>query len=101
MLEKVSKQFDPADPASPMAQQMRALSETQARYASEAAAQQKGVSEKLDPLTAGLTVTKATKLALSRTAAKGITYEDQVHALLAHIATGLSDEYTETGTSSG
>lgn len=97
MLEKVSKQFDPADPASPMAQQMRALSETQAKYASEASAQQKGVAEKLEALTAGLVATKATELALSRTAAKGVTYEDQIHALLADIATGLGDEYSETG----
>lgn len=97
MLEKVSKQFDPADPASPMAQQMRALSETQARYASEASEQQRGVSDKLEALAAGLVATKATELALSRTAAKGVTYEDQIHALLAEIATGLGDEYTETG----
>lgn len=97
LIEKVTKQFDPADPASPMAQQMRALSETQARYAAEAAEQQKGVTDKLDALSVGLLASRSAKLALARTAAKGVTYEEQTHALLAAIAAGLGDEYVETG----
>ncbi|WP_375429684.1 Fis family transcriptional regulator [uncultured Friedmanniella sp.] len=97
LVEKVSKQFDPADPASPMAQQMRALSDTQARYADQAAEQQKGLTDKIDALTSELLASKATRLALSRTAAKGATYEEQTHALLAQIAAGLGDEYLETG----
>jgi hypothetical protein len=97
LIQKVTKQFDPADPASPMAQQMRALSATQARYAAEAAEQQKGVTDKLDALSVGLLASRSAKLALARTAAKGVTYEEQTHALLAAIAAGLGDEYVETG----
>lgn len=97
LVEKVSKQFDPADPASPMAQQMRALGETQARYAAQAADQQKGLTDKLDALSTELVASKSTRLALSRTAAKGATYEEQIHALLGEIAAGLGDEYLETG----
>lgn len=97
LVEKVSKQFDPADPASPMAQQMRALSDTQARYAAQAAEQQKSLTDKFDALSSELLAAKSARLALSRTAAKGVTYEEQTHALLAQIAAGLGDEYLETG----
>ena len=97
LIEKVSKQFDPADPSSPMAQQMRALTQTQARYAAESAAQQKGVTEKLEALTAGLMAAKASDLALASTPVKGATYEEKTHALLAEIAAGLGDEYAQTG----
>lgn len=98
LLDRVSKEFDPADPCSPMAQQMRALKDTQAVYAAAAADQQRVVVEKLDGLTAGLQTSQAVDRALARTAAKGATYEEQVHALLAEIAGGLGDEYAETGT---
>ena len=97
LIDKVTRQFDPADPASPMAQQMRAFTDTQARHAAEAAEQQKGVTDKLDALSTELLASRSTKLALARTAAKGVTYEEQVHALLAAIAAGLGDEYVETG----
>lgn len=97
LIDRVTKQFDPADPASPMAQQMRALTETQARYAAEAVQQQKGVTDKLDALSTELLASRSAKLALARAAAKGATYEAQTHALLAEIAAGLGDEYAETG----
>lgn len=97
LLEKVSKEFDPVDPASPMAQQMRALKDTQAVYAAAATDQHRVVAEKLDGLAAGLQTSQAVDRALARTAVKGATYEEQVHALLAEIAGGLGDEYAETG----
>lgn len=97
LIEKVAKQFDPVEPTSPMAQQMRMLKESQATYAEEAASQQQVVSDKLEALTAGLVAAKSTRLALARTAAKGVTYEEQTHVLLAEIAAGLGDEYGETG----
>lgn len=97
LIEKVTRQFNPADPASPMALHMRAIAETQAQNAAEGAAQQRGIGEKLEALTAGLTAVKATELALARTAAKGATYEEQLHGFLAEIAAGLGDEYVETG----
>lgn len=97
LVEKVAKQFDPADPASPMAQQMRALAQTQATYAAEATQQQKNVTDKLDALGAELLAWRSTKPALARTAAKGLTYEEQTHVLLYEIGAGLGDDYSETG----
>lgn len=97
LIDRVTRQFDPADPSSPMAQQMRLLTETQAKHAFEAAQQQRGVTDKLDALSTELLASRSTKLALAHTAAKGATYEEQTHALLAEIAAGLGDEYAETG----
>ncbi len=101
LIDKVARQFDPADPASPMAQQMRALAETQAGYATTAAENQRALTEKIEELGRNLSHRKATELALARTTAKGATYEDQIHDLMAAIAAGLGDEYVETGTVSG
>lgn len=97
LVAKVARQFDPADPASPMAQQMRSLTETQAGHAATALQQQRLLAERLDALTMQLVAANATDLALATTAAKGATYEDQVHSLMAEIAAGLGDEYVQTG----
>lgn len=101
MIDKVARQFDPADPASPMAQQMRALATTQNDHAKVAGEQLRALTEKLDELGRSVAVRRATELALSRTTAKGATYEDQVHPVLSMIATGLGDEYVATGNVTG
>lgn len=101
LIEKVARQFDPADPASPMAQQMRALTETQNDHANVAGEQLRALTEKLDELGRTVTVRRATDLALARTPVKGATYEDQVHPVMAMIAAGLGDEYVVTGNVTG
>lgn len=101
LIEKVARQCDPADPTSPMAQQMRTLTDTQNNHAKVAGEQLHTLTEKLDELSQTVAVRRATDQALARTPVKGATYEDQVHPVLSMIATGLGDEYVATGTVTG
>lgn len=101
LLDKVSRQFDPADPTSPFAKQAAAL-----------AAQQKALTEsmdknhlalvgKVDELAKAVEVQKAAQAAAAQTASvtplKGGGFEAEVDAVLEQIAAGLGDEYVHTG----
>lgn len=97
LVEKVAQQFDPADPTSPMAQQMRVYTEAQSSHATVAAEQQRLLSEKFDALATTVQVARATQVVLAKSTAKGATYEEEVHACLAQVAAGLGDEYHQTG----
>lgn len=97
LIEKVAKQFDPADPASPMAQQMRLLTEQQHEQSDLLVAESKQLSTKVDDLVKAIAVKQATAVALAGTARKGVTYEEQINAVMTEIAAGLGDEYLETG----
>lgn len=101
LLEKVSRQFNPADPTSPMAQQMRALSEAQAEQTRALQVQQETLATKVDQVVTALQVKRAHTDVVSRTALKGATYEEHVHPVIAELAAGFGDEYTETGTVTG
>ena len=101
MLDNVVRQFNPADPASPMAQQIRALNQAQAGFAQTAAEQQKLLLGKVEELLQQLAAKKATEIALSASTQKGAGYEQQVHELMRMVAAGLGDEYVETGTVTG
>lgn len=101
LLDKVSRQFNPADPASPMAVQMRALTEAQEKQARAFADEQKQLASKIDELASAFKVRRAHDEVVATTALKGGTYEEQAHAALAALAAGFGDEYHETGTITG
>ncbi|MGO1971412.1 MAG: hypothetical protein ACTH2Q_00490 [Propionibacteriaceae bacterium] len=101
LIEKVAKQFDPADPASPMAQHMRVMREAQAEHAQTVTEQTDKMATKLAELTTSLEVARATEAALSNTVTKGASYEEHVNEVMAQIAAGLGDEYVETGNVTG
>jgi hypothetical protein len=101
LLDKVTRAFNPADPASPMAVQMRTLTEAQERQAKALGNEQRTLAAKLDEVVTALKVKEAHSKVVAGTALKGGTYEEQVHSVLTGIAAGLGDEYTETGTVTG
>ena len=88
MLDNVVRQFNPADPASPMAQQIRALNQAQAGFAQTAAEQQKLLLGKVEELHQQLAAKKATEIALSASTQKGAGYEQQVHELMRMVRRG-------------
>ena len=101
LLDKVTRAFNPADPASPMAVQLRTLTEAHERQAKALGEEQRGIAAKLDEVVTALKVKEAHAKVVAGTALKGGTYEEQVHSVLSEIAAGLGDEYTETGTVTG
>lgn len=101
LLDKVARQFNPADPASPMAVQMRTLTEAQEKQAQVFASEQKALMGKVDELAATIRVKQAHDQVVASTALKGGTYEEGAHAALADLAAGLGDEYHETGAITG
>ncbi|WP_006246062.1 hypothetical protein [Mycolicibacterium tusciae] len=101
VLEKAVKQFDPSDPTSPMAKQSAALGARQEQLTELIDKHHDVIVQKIEDISTALKVQDArTKLA-KVTPIKGDTFENQVNLVLADIATGLGDEYTDTRNSAG
>lgn len=102
LLSKAAKQFDPSDPTSPMAKHAAELTRQQEVLASTLATNHESLATKVEALTTAVSVQVAARQAsvkiASVTPLKGMTYADGVHAIVRDIATGLGDEYTDTGT---
>jgi len=103
MTEKVARQFDPDDPASPMSKHTRELGRRQQELADTLGQGQKTIETKVEELSTAFALVHATRTgsAASMTTLKGTTFETSVHLLLDQIAAGLGDDYAETGTRSG
>lgn len=102
LLSKAVRQFDPSDPTSPMAKHAAELTRHQEVLASTLATNHESLTTKVEALTTAVSVQVAARQAsvkiASVTPLKGVTYADGVHAIVRDIATGLGDEYTDTGT---
>lgn len=98
LLEKVAKQFDPSDPTSPMAKHAAALTEQNARLATQWEKQQAEITRRLDDINTAVKVQVAKEGLARATTIKGLSFEAQVHSIVHDIASGLGDEYTESGT---
>lgn len=102
LLTTAARQFDPADPTSPMAKHAAAVAQQQAVLTRTLAENHGALTAKVEALTTAVSVASAAQKAASHTASvtplKGVTYADGVHATLQTIASGLGDEYTDTGT---
>ncbi|WP_166846061.1 Fis family transcriptional regulator [Isoptericola sp. BMS4] len=101
LLEKAARQFDPSDPTSPMAKHAAALKEQYEGLTKSFAESLSAVSTKLDALEKAVAVDQATGHLAQATPLKGDTFEQAVHRQMAQIATGLADEYAETGDRAG
>lgn len=101
LLAKTARQFDPADPTSPMAKQATTLKQQYDELAKAVAANFDVMSEKLSTLETALMVEQAVGSLAKVTPIKGGTYEDSVNDLMSQIAAGLGDEYTATGNTAG
>lgn len=96
LLERTARQFDPADPTSPMAKHAAALAAQQENVAQQVAKNHAELAAKVDELATALTVREA-RAALARlTPVKGGSFEERVHELMRGIAAGLGDEYVDT-----
>jgi hypothetical protein len=101
LLARAAKQFDPADPTSPMAKHAAALSASQQQLTQQLDKNHAELASKVDELSTALKVQEA-KFALAKvTPIKGDSYARQVHSLLLEIAGGLGDEYDDTSALAG
>lgn len=101
LLEKTAKQFDPTDPASPMAKHTADLTANQERLAGQLKTGYTELAAKVDELTTALRIQEARKSLVNVTPIKGDAYAEQIHKLMADIATGLGDEYADTSELAG
>lgn len=101
LIAKVVRQFDPADPASPMSQHARTLADQQAKLAAGVAEGQRELAAKIQEVATAVTVTRATVSALQATPLKGETYAQGVHRVMSDLAAGLGDEYLDTSAVTG
>lgn len=101
LLEKAARQFDPADPTSPMAKHSAALTAQQEKAARQIGQHHAELAAKIDDLAAGLAVRAAKADVVRVTPIKGASFERRVHDLMVDIAAGLGDEYADTTTTVG
>lgn len=105
LITNAARQFDPADPTSPMAKHNQELKNQQEALTSTLQENHRALATKVDELTTAVKVTKAAEeaaaLTARRTPLKGETYAQQVHSVMGEIATGLGDVYTDTGAQPG
>ncbi|MDV7173442.1 Fis family transcriptional regulator [Gordonia amicalis] len=98
LLTKAAKQFDPSDPSSPMAKHTADLTKRQEALTEQMGKQHAELTERLDVVVTALKVAEAKASVTKVSPIKGGTYESEIHAVVHAIASGLGDEYTETGT---
>lgn len=101
LLEKAAKQFDPADPTSPMAKHTAALAQQQEKVSEQIEKNHVALAAKVDELTTALKVQEAKTSLAKVTPIKGSSFEGQIHDLMRGIAAGLGDEYDDTTTKTG
>ena len=105
MLAKLTRQFDPADPTSPFAKQVKVLETQQTALAGVLERNHLTLSGKVEQLTTAVQVATAAKKAASAVASvtplKGASYAGQVHRILDQLAAEMGDEYTDTGNLAG
>ncbi len=103
LIDKVTRQFDPADPTSPMAKHNQELSRQQLSLRDALEKNHKELEAKVDELAGAVRSARAASdaTAASITTLKGETYAQGVHRLMIDIAAGLGDEYCDTGSIPG
>lgn len=99
LIDKVTRQFDPADPTSPMAKHNQELSRQQLSLRDTLEKNHKELEAKVDELAGAVRSARAASdaTAASITTLKGETYAQGIHRLMIDIAAGLGDEYCDTG----
>jgi hypothetical protein len=96
LLDKVARQFDPADPTSPMAKHTAALKLQQETLAAQVERNHTELTAKVEELTTTLKVNEARASLAKVTPIKGGSFEDTIHDLMRGVAAGLGDEYVDT-----
>lgn len=96
LLDKAARQFDPADPTSPMAKHSAALTAQQVKVTEQIEKNHAELAAKVDELTTRLKVQEAKASLTKITPVKGGSFEEQIHDLMRGVAAGLGDEYVDT-----
>lgn len=95
MLERAAKQFDPTDPASPMAKHTAALTAQYERVVQQVQENHQELAARFESLTAVLKINDERTQIARVTPIKGGSFEGQIHAMMRGIAIGLGDEYED------
>jgi hypothetical protein len=101
LLTKVARQFDPADPTSPMAKHSATLAAQQEQLNAQLVKNHAELTGKVEELTTALKVQEARTAMATVSPLKGGSFESQIHALMMTVAGGLGDEYSDTTTTVG
>ncbi|GAA2017268.1 Fis family transcriptional regulator [Nocardioides kribbensis] len=97
LVEKVARQFDPADPTSPMAKHTASLAHQQEQLTRRLNEQHQELTTKVDQLATAIKVQDARAILAKVTPIKGGAYEDGINAVMQDVAAGLGDAYDDTG----
>ena len=105
LLTTAAKQFDPADPTSPMSKHTRELQKQQETLAATLQRQHAELTGKVEELATAWKVATSARDAAATTAQvtpiKGTSYESEVREIMGQIALGLGDEYADTSSTTG
>lgn len=105
LLTTAAKQFDPADPTSPMSRYTREAQKQQETLAATLQRQHAELTGKVEELATAWKVATSAREAVATTAQvtpiKGTSYESEIHEIMSQIALGLGDEYADTGSTTG
>lgn len=96
VVTKAVKQFDPADPTSPMSKHTAALELRQQQLTDLLGKNHETLSQKIDEIGTAVKVHEARASLSKVTPIKGDAFETQVNEVLSAIAAGLGDEYSDT-----
>jgi hypothetical protein len=96
VIDKAVRQFDPADPTSPMAKHNVEFTIRQQQLTDQMDKHHEFVVQMIDDISTALKVREARSTLSAVTPIKGQTFEVEVNAVLSSIATGLGDEYVDT-----
>ena len=101
LIDRVVRQFDPADPTSPMSKHASELARQQASLTATLETNHKALEAKVDELSTTIKVAKSAAATASVTTLKGETYAQGIHRVMTQIAAGLGDEYSDTSSTAG
>jgi len=101
LLDRAARQFDPADPTSPMAKHASALTAEQEKLTRKIEKNHSELAVKVDELATMFKVREARIALVKVTPMKGASFEEQIHDLMGSIAAGLGDEYADTTAKDG
>ena len=101
LLAKAVKQFDPQDPTSPTAKHAAELRTQHERLTQQLTAQYAELADKVTELPTAIKVQEAQATLARVTPLKGDTFAEQIHTVMRAVASGLGDEYDDTGAIAG
>lgn len=101
LIEKTARQFDPADPTSPVAKHNATIAADQKRLVELLGKQHTELTSKIEDLLTAVKVQEAKATLATVTTLKGSSFESEINALMRAVATGAGDDYADTSLTTG